>query len=70
MDGERTERERVTRDGGEREGLFMTPSLEVWVSIFFVSSHHVGITTGGNSSREQWRSFSEKLQLYLRKSYN
>lgn len=43
----------------EREGLSMTPTLKVWVSIVLVSSHHVGVK---NSSRAQWSSFSEKSQ--------
>lgn len=47
----------------EREGLSMTPTFKVWVSIVLVSSHHVGVKIRGNSLKAKWPSFSEKFQF-------
>ena len=47
----------------EREGLSMTPTLKVWVSIVLVSSHHVGVKIRGNSLKAKWPSFSEKFHF-------
>lgn len=65
MDGGRTERERMGKSGEieEREGLSMTPTFKVWVSIVLVSSHHVGVKIRGNSLKAKWPSFSEKFQF-------
>lgn len=62
MDGGRTESARGATE--EREGLSMTPTLKVWVSIVLVSSHQVGVKNRGNSSRARGLRFSGNSALF------
>lgn len=64
MEGGQREREwGKSREIEEREGLSMTPTFKVWVSIVLVSSHHVGVKIRGNSLKAKWPSFSENFRF-------
>lgn len=49
------QRDREKEEWREREGLSMTPTLKVWVSIVSVSSPQVGGKNSGSSSEVYYK---------------
>lgn len=63
MEGGQRETERGEIE--EREGLSMTPTLKVWVSIVLVSCHHAGVKTGVTPLECSDQAFLEKICFIL-----